>query len=143
MSGYTNIYFTSELDVDTAARLSDYGVVRSTAKLFTTLIAPRASNAQIGRVPRVVDGLELLDFSFSVGGAYVASLGVLIDGRVFDSHMWYRYRTAAMDLLQWVGDRDRHEVIAAAGGTRYRFSVEGESSWLGYDDIAVTLGLAG
>lgn len=93
----------------------------------------------IAQIPRSDDGLFTLDFAFSTGALYIGSLGVLIDGSGVTSWIWFRWRAAQKELLSWVTDRDPHSTSLSVNGRTYSITVQGRSSFLGYDDILVTL----
>jgi hypothetical protein len=134
----TNVYVTNNLGSPVSLQLEDGGPDTLNQRLAVTSVQQNASSVIVARIPRTVDGLFTLDLAFLLAGAYVASLGLLIDGGGLTSWIWYRWRTA-QDALPWISDRDAHVGQATAAGTTYSITVQGQASFLGFDDVAVTL----
>lgn len=87
-------------------------------------------------------GVYDLDISFTIGESYIASLGIIMRGHDIGSSAWWRWRTARMDIDYFFNDYTSHVCYVLARGMRYRFVVTGQSNFLGYDDVAVSLDIA-
>jgi hypothetical protein len=135
----TNIYVTTNLDVDTSLVYQDTGPNFGSLRLRTTLLNKQSSDAMILSVPRRVSGILSYDVAFVLAGMYVASFGVLLRGHDFGSSIWWRWRTAQEDIQRWVTDHDEHRVTINVRGHAYTIKVQGKSQFFGYDDLYIEL----
>lgn len=83
--------------------------------------------------------ISMFDVAFQIRGSYVASFGILVRIHPLSNGIWWRWRTAGSKILDWADDHDPHSTIVEVESKKYEFSIRGESSFFGRDDLAVEL----
>ena len=135
----TIVYVSNNLPSVISVGLANGGPSTLRVSLVNDHVDPGERETVIARLPRAASGLFTLDFPFSTNGVFISALGILLDGSGISSDIWFRYRTSGKDLLGWVTDRDPHTVTQTINGRSYSTTVTGKASFLGFDDILVTL----
>lgn len=138
----TNVYVSTD-SIAVSMQLTRCGPNNCRSDLAVAKLEPNSNRVSVLGIGRSDLGNAMLDLAFFANGSYIASLGVLVRGETtadsFSKGIWWRWRTSAGEIFNWTDDHDPHETIVSINSENIEFSICGESSFLGRDDIAVKI----
>ncbi len=135
----TYVRCTTGVDAPVDLALTTLGPNVMGAKLSTSSLPATTSKTEIMSIFRMIDsGLYILDISMSIGGTYIASAQIMMRGHSPGSMIWWRWRTATVEVGQWFTDRTSHQTTVTARGKTYTLTLTGEAH-IGYDDLNLSL----
>ncbi|QCO00551.1 hypothetical protein D3093_35505 (plasmid) [Azospirillum argentinense] len=132
------VYISTNVAQPVDLQLVNCGPDAFSVGLLTTKLNPQVSKAKVMSIERNTGSYVMFDVAFLISGTYVASYGALLRGHGIGSSIWWRWRTADA-VLDWVTDHTLHRTRVLIGTSAFDFSIRGDTSLLGHDDLLVEL----